>query len=516
MKYPVIIGFVLGVLCCRDTAGYNILGIFHTPGKSHHILAGKLVEALAEAGHTVTIVAPHKLSKPVKNIKEIVLNVESATKLSKNLYEQPDSSVNEQLQTVIGLALNFTDNALSDPEMKALIRSKEKFDVIIVEIFLSESLMGLGKVFNAPMIGFTSFGPSKWSTDLNGSPSPLSYVPHVLFTYTDRMTFGQRLANTMISVFEKVYMDLAYNHRQEALYNKHFPDPKPNLDELKKTSFPLILLNSHFSLSYPRPLLPNMIEIGGFHVDKKPKPLPQDLQKFLDSETNGVIYFSMGSTLQSSDLPAEKRTALLRTFSKLPMKVMWKWEDDSLPGKPDNVLIRKWFPQNDILAHPNVKLFITHGGLLSTMEATWFGVPVVGIPIYGDQMMNMGKTQASGYGLTVVYANLTEESLHWAVNEVLTNEKYSRKAKAISSRFRDQESDPMERAIYWIEYVARHGGARHLVSGAQDLHFIQYHNLDVFAFLILVPVLLLLTLKWIIKKLFCKTPRKQDLKKKHK
>lgn len=45
--------------------------------------------------------------------------------------------------------------------------------------------------------------------------------------------------------------------------------------------------------------------------------------------------------------------------------MLWKWEDD-LPDKPSNIRIEKWLPQNDILGHPNVKLFITHGGLLST------------------------------------------------------------------------------------------------------------------------------------------------------
>ncbi|GAB0093836.1 hypothetical protein DMENIID0001_090180 [Sergentomyia squamirostris] len=516
MKYAVILVLGLGILCYQNAAGYNILGISHTPGKSHYILQAALMKGLAEAGHNVTIVAPYKQQHPVKNLREIVLNVKIPDGLSKILFHLTQSSTKQQLDDMFNFGLTFTNDTLGDPKMQALMSSDEKFDMIIFDIFYSEALLGLGHLFNAPVVVFSTFVASKGSTDLNGSPSPLSYVPHFQFTYTDRMSFSQRLANTLLTTFENVYSTIYYYEMQEVLYNQYFSEPKPKLDDLWRTSVPLVLLNSHFSLSYPRPYLPNMIEIGGFHVNKTPKALPEDLKKFLDSEVNGVIYFSMGSTVLSVDMPQERRDALLKAFSKLPMKVMWKWEDDYLPGKPDNVLIRKWFPQNDILAHPNVKLFITHGGLLSTMEATWFGVPVIGLPVFGDQFMNMAKTVAADYGLTVALTNLTENSISWAINEVLTKETYSRKAKAISSRFRDQESDPMERAIYWIEYVARHGGARHLVSGAQDLHFIQYHNLDVFAFLILVPVLLLLTLKWIIKKLFCKSPRKQDLKKKHK
>lgn len=49
------------------------------------------------------------------------------------------------------------------------------------------------------------------------------------------------------------------------------------------------------------------------------------------------------------------------TFKKLKQRVLWKFEDESLPGVPSNVMIKKWLPQNDILAHQNVVLFISHG-----------------------------------------------------------------------------------------------------------------------------------------------------------
>ncbi|XP_059616144.1 UDP-glycosyltransferase UGT5-like [Phlebotomus argentipes] len=516
MKFTVILTSLLIVLSASNASGYNILGVFHTTGKSHYILAVALMKGLAEAGHNVTMVSPFKLDVPVKNMREIVLDLPPAHKFSKLLYHQSQTKIFEQLETVLQFGLNFTDDALMDPSFQELLKSGEKFDVAIVELFLSEALLGIGKVFDAPMIGFCSFGASKWSTDLNGSPSPLSYVPHTQFTFTDRMTFLQRMANTMLSIFEKVYLDINYNYRQEALYNKHFTDPKPDFDYLKRTSLSMVLLNAHFSMNYPRPYLPNMVEIGGFHIKNKPKPLPKDLQEFLDTSPNGVIYFSMGSNLKSADLPTEARDALLRVFGRLNVRVMWKWEDDTLPGKPENVLIRKWFPQDDILAHPKVRFFITHGGLLSTTEATYHGVPVLGIPVFGDQMMNMGKTQAAGYGVTVGFTNLTEESISWAINELLSNDKYSIRAKTISARFRDQPEDPLSRAVYWIEYVARHGGAKHLISGGQELSFIQYHNLDVFAVLLAVPILFLMLICRLLKRLFKKKSSNVGIDKKYK
>jgi UDP:flavonoid glycosyltransferase YjiC (YdhE family) len=48
----------------------------------------------------------------------------------------------------------------------------------------------------------------------------------------------------------------------------------------------------------------------------------------------------------------------------------------------------------------------------------------VGIPLLGDQKLNMARAVASGYGVQVDYANVTAESLEWALKEVLENSRY--------------------------------------------------------------------------------------------
>jgi len=75
-------------------------------------------------------------------------------------------------------------------------------------------------------------------------------------------------------------------------------------------------------------------------------------------------------------------------------------------------------------AHPNIRLFITHGGQLSKIEAITRGVPVVGIPVYADQRRNMALAELAVYGLLIDFNNITTESLTWAIQETIESPKY--------------------------------------------------------------------------------------------
>ena len=93
-----------------------------------------------------------------------------------------------------------------------------------------------------------------------------------------------------------------------------------------------------------------------------------------------MYYLSLNShrsVLQGSQMPESKRMILLNTFKKLKQKVIWKWETEQMEGLPSNVKLSKWLPQQDILAHPNTKVFITHAGQSSTQETLCHKVPVV-------------------------------------------------------------------------------------------------------------------------------------------
>ena len=93
------------------------------------------------------------------------------------------------------------------------------------------------------------------------------------------------------------------------------------------------------------------------------------------------------------------------------MPIIWKWDSENLTGMPENVLVKKWLPQNDILAHPNLRVFVTHGGLLSTQEALFHGVPLVGFPLANDQQANMMRAEENGFAIRLDLQTMTRQLL---------------------------------------------------------------------------------------------------------
>lgn len=75
----------------------------------------------------------------------------------------------------------------------------------------------------------------------------------------------------------------------------------------------------------------------------------QNLQDFIDSATDGVIYFSFGSIVNLSNLPKEKLSVFINVISRLKQKVLMKWVPDEDVKLPQNVMTGSWLPQNDIL-----------------------------------------------------------------------------------------------------------------------------------------------------------------------
>lgn len=73
------------------------------------------------------------------------------------------------------------------------------------------------------------------------------------------------------------------------------------------------------------------------------------------------------------------------------------------------------------LAHPNVKAFISHGGLLSLTEAVYYGVPLIGIPIFADQRYNVANAAHKKFAIQYDMNDIAEETFGAAIKDLLEN-----------------------------------------------------------------------------------------------
>lgn len=215
-----------------------------------------------------------------------------------------------------------------------------------------------------------------------------------------------------ISQFRK-----AQNEDNERL-RKRFGSGIPDLRDLADNTS-LIFVNQHFSFSGPRPLPVNVVEVGGMHIKQSRKPLPDDLQQLLDNAEHGVIYVSWGSIINSQGMPLSKKQEIVGAFKRLPQTILWKWENDSLTASVKNLHIRSWLPQIDILCHPNVKVFMSHGGLMGTSEGVYCQKPTIVTPIYGDQFLNGAALEHRGMGIVLHYPELTEDTIVAVIQRIL-------------------------------------------------------------------------------------------------
>lgn len=474
-----------------------------------------IFKELAKKGHEVTMISPFPLKKPVPNYKDIFIpellaDQTAMEEMFEEFLKNPQILSFEGIQMMDNETKYFSEMVFQNKDFQNLVNSGEKFDLVVLDLFYNDAHLVLGHLFDAPIISISTAGTNELVARATGNPMPYAYVPNKFLPFSDEMKFFERLFNAVVNFLIDFYQMGSTGH--EEMIRKYYPDA-PSMYELRR-KVALVFSNSHFSYETPRPNVPNIINLGGCHV-RPPAELPADLKKILDDAKEGVIYFSLGSNVKSSFLKKDDLNNILTAFSKTKMKVLMKWEKEELPNKPSNVIISKWFPQNDILAHPNVKLFISHGGLMSTIETIYHGVPIIGMPVYADQLQNIPLAVQAGYALQVDFFNVIEKELSDAITEITTNPKYTENIKYRSELLRNQPIKPMDLAIYWVENVIKHKGAPHMSTKAHKLSWYQLMLLDVFAFIGSIVFIVGYVFYRIIKKL-CSYCRKGQCKNKNK
>ncbi|XP_036814544.1 UDP-glucuronosyltransferase-like [Oncorhynchus mykiss] len=365
----------------------------------------------------------------------------------------------------------------------------------ILQLMLTDPFLPCGSIiadsFNSPAVYFSRGIPCGLDEKAAQCPTPPSYVPRFHSGNTDHMDFLGRVKNMLMYSLESYLCTVMFASFDE-LTSRYLEKDMTYRELLGHGA--IWLLRYDYSFEYPKPRMPNMVNIGGINCGKI-APLPADLQEFVDeSGEDGFVVFTLGSMI--SQMPEEKAKQFFDAFSKIPQRVVWRYTGVVPENAPDNVRLMKWLPQNDLLGHPKVKAFITHGGTHGIYEGICNSVPMVMLPLFGDQSDNVHRMAVRGVGEVLTLFDITSEKLVEALNKVINDKSYKEKMLKLSAVHKDRPIEPLDLAVFWSEFVMRHGGAEHLRPAAHDLNWIQYHSLDVFTLLLtIVLIVVMVTVK---------------------
>ncbi|KAH8356386.1 hypothetical protein KR084_009555 [Drosophila pseudotakahashii] len=459
----------------------DILGVFPYRLPSPFQMVRPLMRALVERGHRVTMITPVGYLPDIVGVRHI--RVPMLNRLIDDLMESDqflDLLGNKWREGCLAATIyyNVSHAILSNDGVQRMLRDKgERFDMVILEASQLDALYGLAEFYNATLVGVSCINMN-WNIDyLAGNPAPSIYEPLSPMGFALDHSLLSRWNNWVYITEERLLERLVFQPAQLKVFKKFFGYPAEKMTELR-ARFSLLLINSHFSMGRVRANVPNIIEVGGLHPSEPPEPCGEELQRFMDEAEHGVIYFSMGLDILVKYLPENMQHHLLLAFARLKQRVVWKNEISMMPNKSNNIFVIEKSPQRQVLAHPNVRLFISHGGLQSVIEAIDSGVPMLGLPLFFDQFNNLHRVQLAGMAEVLDTNALDADTLTETIKKLLEKPSYAKTAKEMSRSFRDRPMSPLDTALWWTEYVLRHRDSSHMRLNLNEISLMRYYRLD--------------------------------------
>eukprot|EP00079_Xenopus_tropicalis_P020204 XP_012810865.1 PREDICTED: UDP-glucuronosyltransferase 2B17 isoform X1 [Xenopus tropicalis] len=421
---------------------------------SHWLNLRLILEELAHKGHEVTalvhsanMLIDHNLPSAIKaEVFPVAFTKETFLTLQRDffnfwiygIHNMSYWELYEHLKVAVASSLKLQrdtcDGVLKNKELMYKLQN-QKFDIVVADPvapcgeLIAESL-------GVPFVYSFRFSMGNSLERLCGQlPSPFSYVPGAMTALSDKMSFGQRLANTVLYAFQDLIFSLVFQKNWDNYYSEILGRPAKVCEIMGKAE--IWLIRTYWDFEYPRPILPNFKFVGGLHCAPA-KPLPE---------------------------------------------VLWRYSGKKPDALGENTITYDWIPQNDLLGHPKTKAFITHGGTNGIYEAIYHRVPIVGIPLFAEQPDNIVHMKSKGMAIMLDFNKMGTQDLLDAVNTVINNPTYKENAMRLSRIHHDQPVKPLDSAVFWIEFVMRHKGAKHLRPASHELTWYQYHCLDVIGFM---------------------------------
>ena len=483
--------------------GHNVLFMPANIG-SRIMMHASVAEALVKNGHRASILKHRSVPIPSQFRKSGIDFVDFETDekahffMSKNFTDITGRMQKGEFLAVIPQIPQILNKQCSDILMNEALYAKlkeAKYDFVILENLLSfHCWFAVPHRLNVPYGGLMVVPPF----DLFSVTLQTNFIiPTLPFYYASGPSFVQRLFQfAMINVLNTM---VSFTDDMEAIHHYTRDRPVQSMRELEQNA-KLWFVDMHPLVDVPKHTAPNVIYLGGLTAGP-PKALPERMAKFADSAKRGLIVVSFGGSF-TAEFPQAQIDKLLRALNAVEFKVIMRLKMKPSFTLRDGIMLVDWLPQNDLLGHPNTRLFITHCGASSLSEAVYHGVPMLGIPNQKEQLYNARQFTDRGYGDFLDRELFTVDDLLSMIKTLTENPKYRDTMRRMSAITKSSPFTPAEKAAYWIDHVIKFG-ADHLTPFTANLYWYEILMLDIMAFLLAIVVVTLYVLKTCVS-CFCR------------
>jgi polyene glycosyltransferase len=295
-----------------------------------------------------------------------------------------------------------------------------KPDLMIAD-FLAASATAVAANLSIPLIMNVFSGVNSMSDDLH-------YQPHLIPNFISPFRIGE-LQTSLISRCINVllhYISLSmhsFSNYQVKSQGLRIPKPTETLS----------LMNSIPGFDYAQTIPSNFFAVGPL-LSMERQDADKELQKWLDEQDQDVIFLSMGTVVQLH-VKAHLAHTFVHALNSSSYKVLWALKQQEIfKGEelPSNFKLQYHVPQLQVLAHPRVKLFISHCGANSVYESIYFGKPIICVPAFFDQPGNAARVVDHGLGLALNADTATASEIKAAVSQTLDNKQFTKNIERLS------------------------------------------------------------------------------------
>lgn len=284
-NYLIVLSSISLLTLLAPVSSERILFLLPLASRSHKIFFEPLIQALAERKHDLTILTSERTEQPpwtnASGVVELVpLASEELIKGYPDVFENRKSG-KSNMAFPFQFVINGCHQVIQSEVFQRVMQSQspsateKPFDLMIVDSFLSNCLDGFIYKSGVPFILVTTMPAPSYISERVGNFLPPSIIPVLSFRgYEEsngQMSFVARLRNFLHFMLARLYVNHVMVPSLEKVYREYLGDDLPGIFEIEEGA-QMIFMNSHYSMNFPRPLVPAIAEVGGLHC-RRSKPI---------------------------------------------------------------------------------------------------------------------------------------------------------------------------------------------------------------------------------------------------